>query len=323
MSTSTRRSAEDAAEVDAACAVVVVRRQLIAATLGEVDLRFVRVDDRVVALRDVGEVDARLCDLQAVDLGHGRDVAHEERRLPLHRHRVRRADDRTEPVGVDEPFVEPSATGEALLVEFSGRDHHLSELAVDHVTVDVDVPDAVERPDLLQLRVGRPQHRRVPEPDVVDRRLVGVDRLGVEIARCLERVHFDASESEGRVRGLDVVAVELTLLVELVRLHLEALHHRRVDPTDDDRSTEPESHRHQRQSPAAEPEIHEQDHGGDERNQDQQIERRHPGVHVRVERAERVGPTGDEQLPPVERVPDGFEQGDTGEEDRDVCLDRG
>ena len=98
-------------------------------------------------------------------------------RLALRRDVIDRGHRDADAVGVDEPLVDP-ARGARVLVEgqLASREHDLRQLAVDLVAVRVDVEEVVVLADRLELVEGVAERPVVPEPGVVERVLVLLDR---------------------------------------------------------------------------------------------------------------------------------------------------
>jgi hypothetical protein len=87
----------------------------------------------------------------------------------------------------------------------------------------------------------------VPQADVVERRLVGLDRRVGDRRRSGEGVDLDVVEIEGRAGRLDVALDVGRLEGVLVGAHLQRLKDRRVEHADHERDEEPEPDRHRRQ----------------------------------------------------------------------------
>ncbi len=124
----------------------------------------------------LAEVDARLGDRQprlAVD------AADEVVGRAGRRDRVDRDGRDPVAVGVDELLLGPGAVrAEQLDVQLARGQHDLALLVLDLVAVDVDVGEAVVAAEVLLLPERRQQRPVVPQPQVVDRRLVLAEDLG-------------------------------------------------------------------------------------------------------------------------------------------------
>jgi hypothetical protein len=160
------------------------------ALVGRVDVVF---PIRIVELRgappddDVGVglfpvVDARLLDWRPPGRGR-RNVQEIEDRQPFAALAGHRAHDHTVAVRERHVAVDPGlgVGGKQRGLELARRQHHLLIDAVEPVAIHVHVMKAVIGPDLLQLRIGIHQRLPVPQPDVVDRRLVGLQGLDGEV----------------------------------------------------------------------------------------------------------------------------------------------
>src|SRR5688572_16740980 len=114
-------------------------------------------------------------------------------------------------------------------------EHHLTELPVELVPVDVDVVELVIRPDGLAALVCRMQNVRVPDADVVDRSAIGFDLVARQRFLRPEIPYAYLIETEGLARRLDVPLDVRRLALGFIRGHLEALDGRRDDRAGEDR----------------------------------------------------------------------------------------
>ena len=89
--------------------------------------------------------------------------------------------------------------------------------------------EPVVGPDLLHLTVGVLRRLPVPQPDVVDGGLIGFQRLCRQALFYREGFHRDAMKIVGLLRRGDVALDVRRFELQLVRLHIYALHQSRHD----------------------------------------------------------------------------------------------
>jgi GGDEF domain-containing protein len=119
-----------------------------------------------------------------------------------------------------------------------------------------------------------------------------VGRLGGdEFAVILVQTDLDnaAVQAERLTSGLDVALDVRLLLGQLGRVDLEPLHEGREEPAGHHDQQAPDGHDDDREHPALPPDVHEQEHRGEDRHQDQQLDRRQRGGDAREARDLRVG----------------------------------
>ena len=258
----------DVHTTDAVVSVVALTRR--AGVVREIELtRPARTTDDRVGRRLLTEVDTRLVDLQ---LASRWDVLREELRLPFSVGTVVVGRHEAIAVRVDQSVVGPVALGgrDCGQIHLAGADDRPGPAVGQGVPVHIEgVGERVEGTNLLQLPEGRGDDRRVQQSDVVQRALVGLQRLLVRLAHrgVLRALHV------GQVvrlpGGLDVAADERRLLARLVRPDLELLHDRRVDAADDQRRDRQQAQAHQRQRPGAPEDVEEEQHRTDQRDERQ------------------------------------------------------
>ena len=148
------------------------------------------------------------------------------------------------------------------------------------VAVDVDVADLVVGLQVLQRRstcrwMTSGSHRRALS--IVPLLLsTSVLRLGLrERPRTREVELVGAAPGRARTRRAwrGCCGRCTALRLELVRVDPELLDRRRVDRADHERHERPQPDRDDRQHPAAPPDVPEEQRGGDDRDEDQQVER--------------------------------------------------
>ena len=221
-----QQPAREAAEDDPAGALV--GRQAVGLPLRIVEFLLPRLDVDV-GVRHLAEIDFRARHRQPGRAALHRHVPQDQRRQPFGREAVDRVHRDAVAVRVDQLFVDPVAAALRQLVDvqLARREHHLPERAVDAVPIDVDVREIVVGADFLELPERVLQGAPVPEPDVLERRLVvrGVGRLDGRLGR--EGTLRNPVQPVGLPRHLDVVRDVGPLLHELVRLDDEGVRHRR------------------------------------------------------------------------------------------------
>ena len=169
--------AEPRAQHDAAAAPVRRVHVLIAGRI--VELLRACPHERVL-VGDLTVVDLGPRDLRESARRGGRNVLDQELRQSLRGDAVDGAHDHAVTMGERQMLIDPDAGLQVRIRQLARRDHELTVLAVDHVAVVVDVLELVVGPDLLELR-ERPQQRPVvPQPDVLDRGRVPLERSRVE-----------------------------------------------------------------------------------------------------------------------------------------------
>ena len=142
----------------------------------------------------------------------------------------------------------------------------------------------------------------------------GPDRVGLAV---------DVVQVEGLAGELDV-ALDVGLLpAGLGRLDLEALHERRVHGAGHDGDEHPQPDGDDRQPPAPLPDVDDEQGGGQQRDDGQQLERGQLRVDVGVGGALDRAAGGGRQLVALQPVADRLEQGEDGQQHRDVELDLG
>ena len=299
------------------------RRGVVAFAGRIVELGLLRADDHVVR-RPLPEVDARLGDGRRARDRLRRQVPDEQPRLALVGHLVDRHHRRADPVGVDDPLVDP-ARGARVLVDgqLARGQHDLALDVVDDVPVRVDVVEGVVAAHRLELVEGVLQGPVVPQAGVPERVLLAVDeRLGDRFVAA-ERAVLPAAEVERDPRHRDVVRDVALLLDELVRLDGEALDGLGIEPPDDDRGQEPDAER-QPEWPDLPGERPTDEEGGRQPGDDgQEVEREELGVLVRVADARRDAPGAVHELVLVELVAEGDRQQEQATEHGQVHPDRG
>ncbi len=127
-------------------------------------------------------------------------------------------------MGVLQPPVDPGdVLARQLRRQLAGREQDLAEAAAERVAVDVDVIESVVGADLLQLPERLLERLPVPQADVADGVLVGLDLGHREDRLRIVGAHVDRIEAEGSAREVDV-ALQVGLLEgQLVGFDHEAL----------------------------------------------------------------------------------------------------
>ena len=225
-------------------------------------------------------------------------------------------------VRVGEVLALPGGDRDVGPVQLPDREHDLLLLAVDHVAVDVEVAEDVEAGQLLLPLERRGDDVRVDEAGVGDGRLV---RLHARVAQRADRVVLagHVREVERLAREVDVPRDVRALAAGLGWLHLEPLHEGRVGGAGDDGDEHPQADRDDGQPPPPLPHVDDEEHRGEQRDDGQQLERGELGLDVGVGRALDRPPGRRGELVAGQPVPDRLQQGQHGQEHRDVQLDLG
>ena len=226
-------------------------------------------------------------------------------------------------MGVLQRGVDPRRGGEVLIVDLPNPDDGRGLHAVHLVPVDRQAVELVVRPEVLQLVVGRLGLEGIPQPDVaqgvaVGRQLRCGQRGGRRVGHALH-----VADAHGRTRGVDVALDVGPFQRVLGRVHLQGLDGGRVDGAGGQRHQEPQSDPQDGQGPALAPDVVDEQHGGGQGHQDEQLERRQPGVHVGVAGPLHVAVGGGVQAEAGQVVAHGLHQGQQAQDDRQVGLDRG
>nr|WP_244890397.1 hypothetical protein [Streptomyces cyaneofuscatus] len=234
-------------------------------------------------------------------------------------------------MGVREVVVDPVPLGQALDVQLTQTDDGVLLLAVlALVAVDVQrLGELVVVPALLELLEGRGDDVGVHHA-VAGGRVGGGPQLGVVARGGLARVvlHHRVVDVVRIACRVDVLLDEGRFLGLLVRLDLELLHDRRVEPADQDRREHHQAEADDRQLPGAAPQRREEQHGTDRRDEEQDGLRREIGVRVDEPQA---GPvvrglevTGlHREAVPVEPVGHGLQGDEDAEQHREMTGGRG
>ena len=156
--------------------------------------------------------------------------------------------------------------------EFAASEHHLRELAVDHVAIGIENAATLELVELafsLEPLERRMHHEWVQHAGVADGIGVLAKLFGGEVDRVVERrlrKVFTRDQPKRRAGRVDVALGVLRFAGGLVGFDLESLDERRVDPTHHDRNKRPQTHGDNRHDPAAAAKIHHKENDCAERN---------------------------------------------------------
>ena len=147
-------------------------------------------DDVVVAF--LTEVDARLVDLGA-SICNRRNVPQIEERQSFSALAGDRAHYRAITVSEQHMPVNPclGVRRQQGGAQFASREHHALVGTIKPVAINVKIMEFVIGADFLQLCVGIRQGQPVPQPDVLDCRLVGLQRLEGKLLFGSKRLGFD------------------------------------------------------------------------------------------------------------------------------------
>ena len=221
-------SPRDPADGNAARAVI--GRVDVVFALRIVELRRAPLDDHV-AVGLLPEIDARLADVGAAGRDR-RNILQIEQRQPFGALAGDRGHHHAVAVGEEHVAVDPGlrVRRQQRGFQLAGREHHALIRAVEPVAVDVHVMELVVGADLLQLRVGIHQRLPVPQPDVVDGRLVGLERLEGEVLFGGEGLRRDLTEIVSLLGQRDVALDVGLLQLQLVRFDEHALEYPGTTP---------------------------------------------------------------------------------------------
>ena len=77
-------------------------------------------------------------------------------------------------MGVNQLFIDPvpAAFGQLLHIQFAGGEHHLAQIAIDLIAIDVDIGKVVVGADFLNLTQSVLQCLPIPQPDVLQSGLI-------------------------------------------------------------------------------------------------------------------------------------------------------
>ena len=231
------RLADQRVDRDAAPSLVARVDVLVAG--GIVELLRARAHEHVL-VADLAVVDLGPRDLGQAARHRGRDVLDEELGQSLRADPVDRSRHQAVAVGVGQVLVDPVPARQVAVGQLARREHDLAVLAVHRVAVHVDVQELVVGPDLLELAVGGEQRPVVPEPDVLDREVVALERGGRQVVLGREVLLRHPVERVRLPRHPDVVLDVRPLEDQLVGLDPVALEQRGRDPE----ARDPEHHQH-------------------------------------------------------------------------------
>ena len=190
-------------------------------------------------------------------------------------------------MGEDQVAVDPrlGLFGQLVHVQFAGGEHHLAQVAVDGIAVDVDLVEGVVEADFLELPVGAQQRAVVPQADVGERVAVGGDVVRRDRAGCGVFLFLDFVQPVSVACVADVIFDVGFFDDEFVGFDGELLHRRRVRWADS-RQRQPGDTGDDQESPAADEDVEQQDGGSGEEDDGFDDVERHPRVDVGVARAE-------------------------------------
>ena len=162
-------------------------------------------DHRPALLIGLPEIDPGLVELEALNCGLRRHIFQQEVRLPVLGHLVGDVDHCPEAMGVEEALVQPVFTGQIHFLELAHRQHDLGRYPIVEVSIRVDHRQRVVVPKLLKALIGARQHGRIPDAQIVDRELVGLDVRHFEIVSRREAPYLDFVQSPRLAGELDAV----------------------------------------------------------------------------------------------------------------------
>ena len=174
------------------------------------------------------------------------------------------------------------------------------------VAIDVDIEELVVGADLLQLRVGVHERLPVPQPNVVDRSGVVLQRLESQPLFRGEWFHRDLDEVVRFPRQGDVPLNVRRLQLQLARLDEEALEQRRDDLGEHERAAEDQRRRCDGKPVGAQPHVGPCDDGSGGGKADEQPENRQLDMDIGVACPDHDAVVVVEQEVAVQRVGPGL-----------------
>ena len=207
--------------------------------------------------------------------------------------------------------------------QFTGAQQYLGGLTTDGVAVGVHlIGEGVELALALQAIEGALHDQRVQDPDVADSSPVGAQVGCVDPVVEVGELHDgDRVEAERHPGGFDVPGYVRRLLLGLRRLHPQTLDDRRIDAAHHQCHERPQADSKSGQHPAPPPDVHQQQHNGEQRDEDQEVYDRELRIHVGVGGSYDGAPVRCGQLESCKPVVAGPHEGDQAEQDRKVDLD--
>ena len=284
---------------------VVVRIDVVLA-LGVVELRRAALDDDVSA-RALAEIDAWLGDGRAAG-GNRRNVLQVEIRQTLGGFLRHRGHDHTAAVGEQQMQVDPGLRvgRQQRRRQFARSQRHLPIGAVDPVAIDVDVKEPVVGADFLKLRIGVHQRLPVPQPDVVDGVVVGLQRLERQSLLGRKGLHRNLPEIVRFPREGDVSLNIRRFQLQFARLDEETLEHAGEQFAEQERGAEHERGRRDDQPIGAQPHVDECDNGSGGGDADQQPEHRQLDIDIGIAGTDHDAVVVVEQQEAIQRIGPGL-----------------
>ncbi len=144
-------------------------------------------------------------------------------------------------VGVLEMDVHPapSVYRQTRERQFTRRQRYFGIGVVDLIAIHVDVVEHIQRTNLLLLLVRVDNESRVPQPNIVDRLLIGADCVRRNVRFSIEWLFLDRVETKGLARHLDVALDVRLFLGQLIGIDRKALDGTRIKTEYDDQHNHP------------------------------------------------------------------------------------
>ena len=198
--------------------------------------------------------------------------------------------------------------------QFAGRDHDALVGAIEPVAINVKMMEFVVSADLLQLRVGVRQGQPVPQPDILDCRLVGVERLEGKLLFGGKRLGCDLIEIVC-LPGERDVAFDVGLLQFQLAWFDEELPEQRGGYAGQHQSADDDEHDCGGRKPVgAHPEVCQCSKCRDDRQPDHQPQARQPQMYIGVTCADDHAVVAIEQQITVETVGPGLHDEEKSEQ---------
>ena len=219
--------------------------------------------------------------------------------------------------------VDPRLRWQVVGVQLARRDDRLGHLPFEVVAVQGELVEGVVGLDLLQQREGVPHEARVPQPDVANRAGVASQALRGEAVLVVEGRLCHLGEPEGGAGRGDVAVDVGPFTGELRRLDPELLDEGGIDRAHQHRDERPQAHAQDRQHPALQADVVDEQAEGDQRDEHQERQGRQLRLDIGVGRAADHAAGREVQLVALQVVARSLDQGHTAEQQRDVRLDLG
>ena len=276
-----RRCQPDRKRVDGKSAFALIARCLVLLALGVVEFRLGGVDEHRL-VRHFAIVDFRPGKLQALGLHFRGSVLNHQHRQAVLRHLADFRQHQAVAVRINEGRVDPvvARIRQVADIQFARRQQYLAVLSVDHIAVHIAVVEHIVSAQRLPLRDSVVKCLVVPQPHVVQQRLVrgGIDhaiRLGLGL-ELLDALLQPVRAARGVYVRLNVRPLQSNLVGADVQRRNRARHHKR-------------HHQRQRHTRRQNPPARQQQPGSGKAGHNQQPLQRQSDVEIHVVHAYQEG----------------------------------